>query len=284
MHTDNSRYQPQITYSLRLPLKNLFEPAYRGQPLLAIVGTFMLCAILPTALAMGLDERTLNGVSVWLKPLKFEASLAVHLLTLSWLMIFIPETERRGLIVKALVAVILATALFEIAYIALQASTGEASHFNLTTRTTRLMYSLMGIAAVALLVATGCIGLLVLRHGDVHDPVAFAAGLGLVLGSVLGATTGLYMGGQPGHWVGGSVSDANGLPIVGWSRTGGDLRVAHFVWLHAIQALPLTAWVFAGRITAERGKTIVYITAILLAAVTGIVFTQARLGLPLIPA
>jgi hypothetical protein len=225
--------------TLVTPRVGVFAQAYRGQPLLAVTGVLLLVMMAPTLLAFALDARLLNGISVWIKPLKFEASLAVQLLTVAWLMLCLPPEIRNGRLARGLAMALAAAALFEIAYIVHQASRGEASHFNRTTPAADLMYSLMGVGALVLVGTTAAIGAQILRHGERRQPLVFAAGLGLILGAVLGGASGLYMSAQTGHWVGGVASDAGGLPIVGWSRLGGDLRVAHFFGLHLMQVLPV---------------------------------------------
>ncbi len=43
---------------------------------------------------------------------------------------------------------------------------------------------------------------------------------------------------QAGHAVG---AEGGQVPLFGWNRSGGDLRVAHFLGIHAEQAIPLLA-------------------------------------------
>ncbi len=74
---------------------------------------------------------------------------------------------------------------------------------------------------------------------DADTVYGVAVVLGLVLTVVLGGTVGGYMGSQPGHAVG---IDGAHLPLLGWNREGGDLRVAHFFGMHIEQVLPLVAY------------------------------------------
>jgi hypothetical protein len=92
----------------------------------------------------------------------------------------------------------------------------------------------------------------------------------------------MYMSAQPGHWVGGVANDTNGVALFGWSRTGGDLRVAHFVGLHAMQGIPLVGWL-ASYVLGENAKPIVWGAVALWIAVTLTVFFQATSGRALLP-
>lgn len=254
------------------------------QRALAITAFLLLLSIVPTALAMASDSRTLLGVNVWLKSLKFQLSFGVHLATVAWLLSTLPAAERSKPLVGAMAAILIGVATFEIAYIAYQALHGAASHYNVATPFTRFMYGLMGVGAVAAVATTGVIGGLILWHGDTRSAFVLAAGLGLVLGSVLGGITGVYMGSQPGHDVGGPATGAAELWFVGWSRVHGDLRVAHFVGLHTMQALPLVALTGSSLgLSRAVNMWLVLAAAIAATCATIVLFIQARLGLPFLP-
>ena len=88
-----------------------------------------------------------------------------------------------------------------------------------------------------------------------------------------------FMSNGTGHLVGQPGDPDSVLPFFGWSTEVGDLRPAHFLSLHALQALPLLG-LWADR--TGRSATLLRPAALLWAAATLAVFAQALMGLPLI--
>jgi len=202
---------------------------------LAIYGLLLLALLLPCALAWGLDERLLRGANVWIKPIKFTLSIAVLALTTAWFIGHLPAARRRGRAVDWIVWLLVGTGSFELAYITIQATLGQASHYNVADAWHGAMYTLMGIGALVLTATQPLLAWQLYRHTDTRRPAAYrqAVLLGLVLTFVFGAGVGMLLGNrQPPD--GGAT-----LPLLGWALGGGDLRPAHFVGIHAGQVLPL---------------------------------------------
>ena len=256
----------------------------RASPALYWSGVALLLLSLPTALLAQLDTRLLHGVSVWLKPWKFQVSVGVYLLTLCLFMAGLPASDQRGRWARVLVGTAVACGLFEVAYISWQGLLGQASHFNFSSAFHRTMYTLMGAGAVLLTTSSLVLAVLIARAPDYGSAPALRLGivLGLVLTWILGLGFGAYMGGQAtGHWVGGAATDAGGLPVVQWSRTAGDLRVPHFFGIHAMHFVPFFAWLVGmARLPGGVGKLLVWAGAAAFAVLTVATFVQARAGLP----
>ncbi|MFJ1761923.1 hypothetical protein ACIOD2_16490 [Amycolatopsis sp. NPDC088138] len=203
--------------------------------------------------ALLVDHRTLEGAPIWAKPLKFAISGSLYFLTWSWLVSLLPRFRRAaGWLTNALVVIFSG----EYVLLVFQAARGRASHFNNATPLDATLYSVMGKMIIGLWLATFALTVLVL-FTKVADRASFwAVRAGAVL-SLVGISLGMLMtsptaqqlaqwksGGTPdmvgAHTVG--LADGGpGLPILGWSTIGGDLRIPHFVGMHALQALPLLA-------------------------------------------
>ena len=225
----------------RSPGDRLARTILRGadRTLLATGLLFLLCA--PASLALSIvDPRTLDGVNVWHKPLKFQVSVAVFLVTLACMAPFAGERFRRSRWGRGVVRVAVATSVFEIAWITLQAARGQRSHYNADSDFGAGMYGAMGVAAVLLSltpVAVAVGAALNRRAPAAFGVVRFGMLLGAVASLVGAAGIGLMLGGQPAHYPGADEAAGARIPVVGWSTTGGDLRIAHFVGLHALQGL-----------------------------------------------
>ena len=222
-----------------------------ASPALAWGGAMMLFASLVTLGLSVLDPRLFQGVSVWHKPWKFQISTVFYLWSLAWFISYFGTTEQFSLNRRYIVWMSLLAGLFEVVYISWQGAFGLASHYNISSPFYGAMYTAMGIFAVLLTSTSGVLGYTVLRDRSqtyaTSVGMRHAIGWGLIISSVLGIVTGAILGGRTssgGHWVGGTSNDALGLMVLNWSRDGGDLRVAHFFALHAMQILPFVAMLF----------------------------------------
>lgn len=249
----NTRLQPLV-------LPDTLSPLCLAS--LAFAALFAVCLVL-----QAIDPRLLNAAGVWVKPSKFFASLGLHIATLAWGLSLLPKAPRW--IAPAFISL----ACFEMAYMVFRAARGEASHFNSASSVAVIFYGLMGVAAVGMMIITLHAGWLIPRRGHPRD-LAFATGLGFILAAVLTTLVAGYLSSQSSHWIGGDQSDATGLPVFGWSTTGGDLRASHFVALHMMQAVPLAGWI--------GGKRLAIIAGFLGTILTAALFVQALMGIPVI--
>lgn len=233
-----------------------------------------------TLMARAFDDRTLMGQSVWTKPFKFAVSIGLLGAASAWLLRRLERT--RAVTVSAWVLAV--TLALEQVLITTQAVRGVRSHFNEATLFDQSLYRLMGVLVTAGFVALLALALSAARQraGDPDEGQAVLTRAVAVDGSwlvVAGSTVGFLMVALQGHAVGGP-DDAAGLPLLGWHRAIGDLRPAHFVGLHGLQALIALAWAL-GRAGSSPLRTVRLVHATTAALGTAIVALsgQALAGL-----
>lgn len=258
-----------------------FAALDRRQPLLARFGLVLLALAILTAVLQFVDPRLIDDQPVWAKPTRFFLSIGVFALTAAWFVGDVRQPERDGRLLRATAWALVVSGSYETLYIAYRAALGEASHFNFDTPWTTLGYALMGVGAVVLVGTTLPIAWRIWRTPRVGlaPHYRLAVVLGLVLTFVLGGGLGGYMSSTGAHDVG---ARGGALAMTGWNRTGGDLRVAHFLGLHAEQIVPLAALAIGALLPRGRRVAVIAVAG-LLAATTILVFIQALGGRPFLP-
>lgn len=261
-------------------IKKIFRTVKAESPIL--YGIVMLHFIAAAACIAGLfiDDRTLMGVNVWIKPLKFSISGGIYILTVGYLNTLYPFSRRKKNIINNIVAW---TLLIEIGIIIYQASRGVQSHYNESTLFDGLLFAAMGILiAINVLIMVLYIVETVRLKLKTDAAVRWAILLGWLV-VLFGSWVGGQMIGQMAHNVGMPDGGA-GLPLVNWSTVAGDLRVAHFFGLHGIQIIPLFAVWLSKKWKNAGTRRVIAVTAfgLLYAACIGFTFYQAKQGMPLI--
>ena len=264
-----------------------------SRPLTA-TGVLMLAALAASLAAMAVDPTQLLGAPRWLKPAKFAISSAFYVFTLAWIFTWLPERRRLTAIVGWISAVVIA---IEVGIIDLQAARGVTSHYNVGTALDAALFGTMGIGILIAWFAAIVLTVSLFRHRFADEALGWALRLGLLL-TVIGQATGGFMT-MPtqaqlaaakiqritvagAHTVG-APDGGPGLPITGWSREHGDIRVAHFVGMHAVQVLPAIALLLAPFASAIPRRRAVLLAAAGYAAVFALLLVQALNGHPLVP-
>jgi len=248
------------------------------RPLMLFAAAMAVLALV-AAIGVFTDPRVVTAAPIWLKPFKFAVSFAVYTVTLAWMLSLLPRRHRG---VERAATALAAFAVIEVALIVGQVVRGQGSHFNQTTALNELVFVLMGVAIMLVFLAHFVIGIVVLRLrlADRVSAHAIRWGLGLFLLGAL-ASVPMVLPGQLAHAVG-APDDGPGLPVLGWSTTGGDLRAGHFVGMHALQALPLLALLLGRRLDELTRIRLLAVAGIAYGILTVLLTWQALRGQPLL--
>jgi hypothetical protein len=282
----------------------LITQAWRiNKPLTALV-LFCVFLIAMSAVGLLLDPRAtaLIGTPAWSKTFKFSISVAFYASGLLWIIQFAQGRMRQ--IANVASSFIGLNLIFELILIVIQGARAQPMHFNESSPFDVLLWRTMTVGIMSMLVSYLVLVVTTWRGLKAQPVLAWGVRLGLVV-TALGLMQGFTMSrptteqlkvlesGQNvpmlgAHTVGSSslIADAGpGLPLLGWSTTHGDLRIGHFVGLHALQIIPLLALFLVGRperwLTQSHRIALVWIAASAYLGLVWLVTWQALRGQPL---
>lgn len=265
---------------------------------LTFVGAAMGLTLGAMLLGLLLDPRVITGAPAWLKPMKFAVSISIYCFTLLWLLTFVRGHPRLVNLIAWATAVGLA---IEMVIIVGQVARGTTSHFNVSTPLDDALWNAMAFFVVIVWLANLLAAVLLLLQRLPDRAFAWSLRLGVIV-SFAGMAVAFLMAVPTAeqlaaeeagermlvagaHSVG--VEDGGpGLPVTGWSTTGGDLRVPHFVGLHGLQALPLLGFLLAtfapGWLRTPHRVTLVWTAGLAYLGLVGLLTWQALRGQPVI--
>ncbi|GAB3320819.1 hypothetical protein GCM10027299_14450 [Larkinella ripae] len=236
-----------------------------GYGWLCFAGT-LLCLLMTQ-----LTDTVVLGINAWIKPMKFFVSVGIFCWTIAWYMAYLTQQRK----VRTYSRMVLFVMSYELAVITWQAANGRLSHFNNSAPFYQILFAVMGIAISVLAVWTGYVGYLFFRQKRFPVPMPYVWGIRLgILFFVIFSFEGGLMAARLAHTVG-APDGGPGLPVVNWSKHYGDLRIAHFIGLHALQLLPL-----AGFFVAKTNRSIQLVSAVYF-LFTLFLFIQAISAIPL---
>jgi hypothetical protein len=256
----------------------------RTHPPLMLFSLLMAALTVVSLGGLIFDDRILVGSPIWFKPFKFGVSLALYGVTLAWMLTLTTRLRRVGWWAGTVIAL---AGTAEMVVIVGQVVRGRRSHFNVATPFDDLLWDVMTYSILTLWIMHAVIAVALVFTRFENRATGLAIRLGLVL-SLVGLALGTLMtspapgqdddGGIVGAHSVGAPDGGPEMALTGWNTEVGDLRVPHFVGIHALQVIPLLVALFGRRATPRLawGLTIGY------AGLMALVTWQALRGQPLL--
>jgi hypothetical protein len=230
----------------------------------------LLCAIICIVLIQT-DNTIVMGINAWIKPVKFFLSTIFFVSAMAWYMHHL--TKQKAVLIYSWIVILILT--FEDVIIVWQAANGRLSHFNISSSFYGLLFMLMGVAITIMTLWTLYIGILFFLQKKFNLPAQYVWAIRIaILFFVFFAFEGGVMAAQLKHTIG-APDGSEGLPLLNWSKLHGDLRVAHFAGMHALQIIPIFGWFIA----KTKSHVILFSAAYLLVVL--FLLWQALKGIPL---
>lgn len=239
-------------------MNSFFTTLRQRNPILSGFGWIcFVSAVVCAGLALVTSTQVL-GINAFIKPIKFFLSTGIFVWTMGWLTGYLTQQKSVRIYSWAITLIL----VFELTVVVVQAGLGQLSHFNVKSASGGILFALMGIAITIATLWTLYIGILFLlrRPGDLSSTYLWSIRLGILIFVVFAFEGGL-MAARLAHTVG-APDGGPGLPGINWSTQHGDLRIAHFFGMHALQLIPLFGYYVARRPFQTVLFALVYVGAV----------------------
>jgi len=224
---------------------------YSISAILVVSGIFHLGVIIVTG-------GSWEGPVSWRKPIVFGFSGGVSCLSIAWIMTFLPKHRVRGWLLSGILGI---SMLVEVFLVTIQKWRGVPSHFNFSTTFDAAVFNSMGILIVFVEIVIIVVMFWSFFSLKAPSSIAWAIRVGLivlVISQVFGNL--IIQNGIPkvidfetGEFISKGLNSTN---IFGVS---GLMKIPHALSLHAVQVLPVLAWLllFTNWSESQRTRTVI---------------------------
>jgi hypothetical protein len=261
-------------------IRRLFYNLDATDPILSRFG-WALAASVAVLSAVMLNGGQALATSAWIKPIKFSVSFTSFVWTISLFLSALDLPDWRQKLARYAIVV---SITLEMASLMVQAWR-SAHTIALTQIDVVAAQATSAMISIVTMVSIWVLAMFLrpqsIRLIDGAQILAVRLSMGIFLA---GNAIGGYMLARGSHTVG-AADGTQGLPFLNWSTIAGDLRIAHFIALHAIQIIPLFTWLLwsmAPRPSLKYRKLTVVILSALVTLIVSATFIQAAMGNPLL--